>query len=104
MRQYPIIAEINMDAFKHNIKQFRRHIGKKKKLIAVVKANAYGHGLVDMAKAALSFGADALAVARANEAIHLRKNDVFSSILLFGYSTDDEIEPLIVNNITLTVF
>lgn len=104
MRQYPIIAEINLDAFKHNINQFRNHIGPNKKLIAVVKANAYGHGLVDMAKCAISFGADSLAVARANEAIHLRKNDVFSSILLFGYSTDDEIEPLIVNNITLTVF
>ena len=104
MNNHPITAEINLPAFKNNIQEIRRIVKPETKIIAVVKANAYGHGIVKMAKTALKFGADSLAVARTTEAIQLRKNDVYSSILVFGYSTEDEIIPLIVNNITFTVF
>ena len=104
MRHYPIIAEIDLDAFKHNINEFKKLAGPDRKLISVVKANAYGHGMARMAQAALEYGADMLAVARANEAMQLRKNDVFSPILLLGYAAEAEITKLIYNNITFTVY
>jgi alanine racemase len=104
MRHYPITAEIDLDAFKNNIQELRKTLKPECKLIAVVKANAYGHGIVKMAEYALQFGADSLAVARASEAIQLRKNDIYSPILVFGYTTDDEIEALIADNITFTIF
>ena len=104
MKHYPITAEIDLSAFKHNIQEIRRIIKPDTKIIAVVKANAYGHGIVTMAKSALEFGADSLAVARTTEAIQLRKNNILSPILVFGYTTEDEIEPLIINNVTFTVY
>ena len=104
MRHYPITVEVDLSAFKHNIQELRKTLKPGCKFIAVVKANAYGHGIVKMAESALEFGADSLAVARAGEAIQLRKNDINSPILVFGYTTDDEIEAMIANNITFTIF
>jgi alanine racemase len=103
-RHHPITAEIDLTAFKNNIQEIRRSIRPETNIIAVVKANAYGHGIVDMAKLALKFGADSLAVARTTEALQLRKKNVPGPILVFGYTTEDEIEPLIINDITFTVY
>ncbi len=104
MKHYPIKAEINLKTFKENLQEIRRIVKPEAKIIAVVKANAYGHGIVKMANSALEFGADLLAVARTTEAIQLRKNDIYSPILVLGYSTEDEIIPLIMNNIAFTVY
>ncbi|MCF7790732.1 MAG: alanine racemase [Victivallales bacterium] len=104
MRRYPITAEIDLNALKQNVKEIRDYVGQKTKIIAVVKANAYGHGIVKIARAVLKFGADSLAVARASEALQLRKNNISSPVLVFGYTTDDEIDYLIINNVTFTVF
>ena len=104
MKHYPITAEINLAAFKNNIQELRKTLKPGCRIIAVVKANAYGHGIIKMAESALEFGADSLAVARGTEAVQLRKNDIYSPILVFGYTTDDEIDALIFNNITFTVF
>jgi alanine racemase len=103
-RHHPIVAEIDLNSFRNNIQEIRRIIRPESKIIAVVKANAYGHGIIDMAEAALKSGADSLAVARTTEALQLRKNNVPGPILVFGYTTKDEIEPLITNNITFTVY
>ena len=104
MKHYPIKAEINLKNFKNNLQEIRRIVKPDAKIIAVVKANAYGHGIIEMAKAALEFGADSLAVARTTEAVQLRKNDIYSPILVFGYTTEDEIVPLIMGNIAFTVY
>ena len=104
MKHHPITAEIDLTAFKNNIQEIRRIVRPETKIISVVKANAYGHGIVEMTKSALNFGADSLAVARTTEALQLRKNNVYSPILVFGYTTKDEIEPLIIYNITITVY
>jgi len=55
-------AEIDLEAIRHNIRAYQRHIGPEVKIIAVVKANAYGHGAIPVAKAALEAGASMLAV------------------------------------------
>ena len=104
MKHYPITAEINLAALKHNIQEIRRIVKPETKIIAVVKANAYGHGMITMAKSALEFGVDSLAVARASEAIQLRENNISSPILVLGYTTEDEIELLINSNVTFTVY
>lgn len=64
-------AEINLTAIKHNVSHMKDHIGQNVQLMAVVKANAYGHGDIEVARAALKAGADLLAVAFLDEAISL---------------------------------
>jgi alanine racemase len=104
MKQYPITAEINLNALKHNILELKKLLPAECKFIAVIKANAYGHGIVKIGQSVLKYGADCLAVARAYEAILLRKNNIVKPILVFGYVTDDEIDELIINNVTFTIF
>ena len=58
-------AEIDLDAIASNVRAFRKHVGEKVEIIAVVKANAYGHGAIPVVKAALDAGAMRLAVHRA---------------------------------------
>ena len=66
-------AEIDLNAYAHNIKEIRRITHPDAMLMAVVKANGYGHGAVEVAREALQHGAKWLGVARINEAIELRK-------------------------------
>lgn len=61
--------EVNLDAIKRNIEAIQAHIPKKSKIMAVVKANAYGHGSVEVARQALESGATELAVASLEEGI-----------------------------------
>ncbi|QQY80025.1 alanine racemase [Keratinibaculum paraultunense] len=82
----PVWAEINLDNLIHNIKEVRRITKKDTLVTAVVKANAYGHGSVEVAKAFLENGADRLAVATLSEAIELRKADILAPILILGYT------------------
>ncbi|WPC39517.1 alanine racemase [Clostridium sp. JS66] len=81
----PAWAEINMDNVIHNIKEIRR-VAKSKEIISVVKADAYGHGAVELAPILLENGADRLAVALLSEALQLRKSGVKAPILIFGYT------------------
>ncbi|MEA3428331.1 MAG: alanine racemase, partial [Thermodesulfobacteriota bacterium] len=72
--QYPIVwAEVDLKAIAHNVRELRRITSLDSRLMAVVKANAYGHGLIETAGKALESGAQALGVARASEGIQLRK-------------------------------
>ena len=65
------VVEVDLDAIKHNIGEFHRHLSSDVKIMAVVKADAYGHGAVSVAKAALSSGVDWLGVAFLDEALEL---------------------------------
>ena len=79
-------AEIDLDAIAFNVRAFQRHVGERVKVIAVVKANAYGHGAVPVARAALQAGAAMLAVHRAIEGVELRKAGIAAPILVMGYT------------------
>jgi alanine racemase len=85
-------AEIDLDAISYNVAAFKRHVGGRVKLIAVVKANAYGHGAVPVARAMLSAGAEMLAVHRAIEGVELRKAGIDAPILIMGYTPPDGAE------------
>ncbi len=79
-------AEIDLDAIAHNVRAFKRHVGERVEIFAVVKANAYGHGAVPVARAALAAGATRLAVHRAAEGIELRQAGLEAPILVMGYT------------------
>lgn len=97
-------AEIDLDAIKNNIRIIRERTSTKAMVMAVVKADAYGHGVREVTKTLLENGADRLAVATADEAIQLRDEGFNVPILILGYVLPDDIERLIKADITLTVF
>lgn len=79
-------AEIDLEAIRQNVRSFRKHVGDSVQVMAVVKANAYGHGAVPVAKAALEAGAARLAVHRLTEGIELREAGIEAPILVMGYT------------------
>src|SRR6185436_1078035 len=94
---------ISKKAIRNNIKIFRNHIGRNVKFLAVVKSNAYGHGLVPFSKFAEPyvdwFGVDSVA-----EALSLRKNGVKKRILVLGYTLPSRYKEAEKKNITLSFF
>ncbi|MGB9814060.1 MAG: alanine racemase [Thermovenabulum sp.] len=100
----PTRAEILLDNLKHNIKEVLRIKDRNSKFCAVVKADAYGHGAVEVSRIALSMGADYLAVAFLDEALVLRKEGIEAPILILGFTPEDQFDKIIENDITQTVF
>ena len=97
-------AEIDLDALKENIINIRKKTDKNALVMAVVKADAYGHGAVEVSKCLLENGADRLAVADLDEAIELRRAGIDAPILILGATGCPEARMLIENGITATVF
>ena len=89
----PTRAEINLANLRHNLRQFRRHLPAATRMMAVVKADGYGHGAVEIARQALTEGVDYLGVALVEEGIVLRKAGLAAPILVFG-SPPPELVPL----------
>lgn len=96
-------AEVDLDAIRHNYEALRRHIGKSVKFLGVVKADAYGHGAVHVARTLQELGADYLAVSSLDEAMELRANGIVMPILILGHTPTEQVPNLIANNITQTV-
>jgi alanine racemase len=79
-------AEVDLGALAHNYRELRRVTSPAAAMMAVVKADGYGHGAPQVARVALENGADLLAVARVDEAVRLREAGLSAPILLFGHS------------------
>lgn len=99
-----IWAEVDLNAIKHNVSQLRNICNPQAKLMAVVKADGYGHGAEKVATAALAGGAESLGVARIDEAIALRKAGVYAPIQVLGYTPASLAEDLIQYDLIQTVF
>ena len=82
--RHPTIAEINLGAFRKNLKAVQKRVGPHRAVFAVVKANAYGHGIIPIAQAALSERIEGLAVAFVEEGIRLRQSGVTCPILVMA--------------------
>lgn len=82
----PAWVEINLGAIRHNVQEIRRLVGPKVDIMAVVKAEAYGHGAIAVAKTSVNAGASWLGVAMPEEGILLRKAGLLTPILFFGPS------------------
>ncbi len=96
-------AEVDLDALAHNVRQIRAFVGEKVQVIAVVKADAYGHGMVPVAQAALRAGAARLAVHRVQEGIALRRAGIQAPILLLGYAPLAAVPQVVDYGLTPTV-
>lgn len=97
-------AEVDLSAIHWNIKKTKEHVKDQTDIFAVVKANAYGHGMIQVAKTALGAGATRLAVAFLDEALVLRRAGFTVPILVLGASQPEAAEIAAENGITLTVF
>jgi alanine racemase len=93
--QRATVAQIDLNAFKHNLGKIRSLLDQKVKIMAVVKANAYGHGAIPCAQAALDAGADWLGVAILEEGVELRYSGIDAPILVMGGIFPDEAKNLI---------
>lgn len=96
-------AEINLDALTFNYHKIREYIGKDVKFLGVVKADAYGHGSVQVSEKLQELGADYLAVSSIDEAMELRSNGITMPILILGHTPKEQVERLILYNIMQAV-
>jgi len=97
-------VEIDRSALTHNIQQFRRLIGKKRMFLATVKANAYGHGIVEVSQIAVDAGVDWLGVQSLEEGILLREKGFTRPILVLGYVPFEGLKEAIARELRLTVY
>lgn len=95
--------EIDLEALRYNVRLLRKATAPGARLMAVVKADAYGHGMVQVSRAVLSAGADALAVALVEEGETLRHAGVDAPVLVLGATSPREAQGGVALGLTLTV-
>ena len=95
-------ATVDLSAIKNNIQYILTR--SKTQVMAIVKANAYGHGAVPVARAALEAGASWCGVARVNEAMELRQAGLDCPILILGYTPQAQYKQMIANQVSMTVW
>ncbi len=100
----PAWVEVNRKKAIHNFLEVRRAVGPNVKICAVVKADSYGMGSVELSKMYLENGVDMFAVAVISEAFELRQEIKDKDILVLGYTPEEFYADAINNNITLTVY
>ena len=98
-----VYAKINLDNIQKNIKAVIEKFGNNITVMGIVKANAYGHGAVEVAKALVEAGAGAFGVAAIDEAVELRENGINAPILILGQIFRQDYQAAIENDITCTV-
>ncbi len=104
MKEYSrTYVSVDLGAVRHNIEEARKNIREDTKIMAVVKADAYGHGAVEISHA-LSDLVDAYGVAMAEEALELRQSGIRKRILILGYTAEDWFPELIGHRIAQTVY
>lgn len=100
-----VYAEIDLDAIRHNVSAMSENIAMDTKILAVIKTDGYGHGAIPIAKELEEMDkVYGYAVATAEEALDLRKNEVKKPILILGYTFPGKYEELIRNNISMALF
>lgn len=97
-------AEIDLDIMIRNLDYAKKIINPKTKIAAVLKANAYGHGAVNVAKILIENNVDMISVACLSEAIELRRHYSEFPIMVMGYTPDEQFKIAVENNIRLTIF
>lgn len=100
----PTFAEIDLNSFSHNLKLIRLKVGRDKKIISIIKADAYGHGAVEIAKRASVSGADMLGVSTVGEGIELREAGIESPILVLGGCPKEDVEWIVSYNLKSIIY
>lgn len=96
-------VEIDLNAIRHNISEEKKFVGKDVKIMAIIKADAYGHGDCEVAEVLRDL-VDAYGVAIPEEALRLRERGVRKMILILGYTGSDWFEEIIENDVSQTVY
>ncbi|MCD6165878.1 alanine racemase [bacterium] len=99
----PTVAEINLSAIEFNLQQIKDKVAPAK-IMAVVKANAYGHGALEVSRKALETGASYLGVALLEEGVKLRSQGIRAPILVFGGFFPDEAEAFLQHGLEVTLY
>ncbi|MDI6870688.1 MAG: alanine racemase [Bacillota bacterium] len=99
----PVWAEVNLDNLAHNVREIRRRIGPEAQIMAVVKANAYGHGAGPVARVALESGATWLGVALVEEAYELRREGIEAPIHLLSMPSPEQAEAVVAGGFSCAV-
>jgi alanine racemase len=100
----PAWAEIDLDAIRENVRALRAALSEPTRLLAAVKADGYGHGAVETARAALQAGAQYLGVATVDEGVELRRAGVDAPVLILGYTPPDDAGRAVDHDLAVTVF
>lgn len=100
---YRTYMDIDLDAIRKNIRNTQKGKSKNEKVCAVIKADGYGHGAVQIAKNVIDL-VDFFAVACIDEAMELRRNGIKTPVLILGYTHPSYFETAVQNNIRLTVY
>ncbi len=95
--------EVNLDNLEYNIKNLRDRVGQTA-IAAVVKADAYGHGIIECAKTMIDSGVDYLAVATLSEALQIRNNYKEYPVFVMGYTSDENMRYVVEQDITQCIF
>jgi alanine racemase len=101
---YRVRANINLDAICHNMIETRKIINNDTKLMAIVKADAYGHGVIPVVRELDQIGIDAYGIAIIEEGIEIRNAGITKPILILGYTPSPMYEDLVKYDITQAVF
>jgi alanine racemase len=96
-------ALVSLDAFRHNLGCVRSYCREGTRIMAVVKANAYGHGLIELSREAIRGGSEYLAVARVSEALEIRRSGISHPLLVFEVPPLSMIDPAMGEGIELSV-
>ncbi|MEZ0536249.1 alanine racemase [Caldicellulosiruptoraceae bacterium PP1] len=97
-------AEVNLDNLQYNIKNIRQKVNKNTEIMAVVKADAYGHGVLQISKILTKNGINMLAVAIIDEALQLRHFNIDNNILILGFTPFEFSKEIVENDLSQTVF
>lgn len=97
-------CEIDLNALEYNYAQYKKLVSDDVKIMAVVKADAYGHGALHCAKRLEQNGVDYFAVAFIDEALEIREAGIKTPILILGYTDKLSLADAVKNDITITVF
>lgn len=99
----PVWAEVNLDNIKFNLNQVKKNVPEETLIMAVVKADAYGHGVIPVAEAAVEAGADRLAVALPEEGRDLREAGFELPIQILGEVLPGQVSILVNNELIPTI-
>lgn len=100
----PTRVEISLDALRHNLEAFRAVLPAHVRMMAVVKADAYGHGAVEVCREALQDGVEYIAVAFLDEGLELRRAGITAPMLVLGYTPPEGLVTAWEHDITLNVY
>ncbi|WP_027364179.1 alanine racemase [Desulfotruncus alcoholivorax] len=100
----PVWAEVNLNSIANNVRNLKKITAPGAELMAVVKADAYGHGAIPVARTLLENGATFLGVARVSEGIILRQAGIDVPVLVLGYTVPEDFDNLISYQLTQTIY